>query len=143
MSAFWIVILIGVAIFIYSQFKRNNNLSVYDNNRSVIDAWINSKDGKLETFMYSIYQNDALTVNRGSTIFVGCFDRRTGGRCGFYFEIRDGKIILDKLYFPEGITSWHSTRAREALNHGVSLFQLLNLAESDHQEKFPKWRNKE
>ena len=54
MSAFWIVILIGVAIFIYSQFERNNNLSVYDNNRSVIEAWINSKDGKIETLLANL-----------------------------------------------------------------------------------------
>ncbi len=142
MSVFWTVVLIGVAFFLYSQFKRESDLTIYDKNRDVIEAWVKSKNGIFENFRFTVYQNDALMVNKGSTIFVGFFDRNQGDDCGFYFELKDGQIILDKLYFPSGITSWHKTKARDALQYGVTLYELFNLAEEDHHEKFPEWKNK-
>jgi len=142
MSIFWTLVLIGVGIFLYSQFKRNNDLSVYEENIDLIKNWVTSKSGDFETFRFSVYQNDALMVNKGSTIFVGFFSRNEDDDCGFYFELKGGEIILEKLYFPTGITSWHSTRAREALQHGATMYELLNFAEEKHHEEFPQWKGK-
>lgn len=142
MTVFWIIVSIGLVIFLYSKFKREVQLSAYDENRTLIEKWVNSKNGKFESFRFNIYDNDILTVNKGSTIFVGMFDRDDGENVGFYIEINNGDVVLDKLYFPSGITSWHSTRAREALHHGVTLFELLNLAETKHHDEFPEWKNK-
>ncbi len=141
MSAFWIVVIIGVGIFLYSAFKRGVLLNTYDLNRSLIEDWVKRKDGKCDTFRFSTYQDDSLVMMKGSTIFVGFFDRHKGESCGFYFELNDGEIVLEKLYFPAGITSWHSTKAREAKLHSTTLYQMLNYAEKSHHGKYPKWRN--
>ena len=142
MTVFWTVVLIGVAFFVYSQFKRDSDLTIYDKNRDLIEDWLIRKNGVAEKFRFSVYQNDALMVNKGSTIFVGYFDRNQGDDCGFYFELKEGQIILEKLYFPSGITTWHKTRAKEALQYGITLYELFNLAEKEHHKKYPEFKKK-
>ena len=142
MSVFWVVVAIGFVFFLYSKLKREIQLSAFDKNRNLIENWVKSKNGDFDSFRFKIYENDILTVNKGSTIFVGMFDRSDGENVGFYIEVKDGEVILDKLYFPSGITSWHSTRAREGILHGITLYELLNFAEEKHHEQFPEWKDK-
>ncbi len=141
MSTFLLVVVIGVAIFIYSNMKSTHSQEIFDVCKPIINNWITEKNGVLETVMSATYNDDSLCVHKGSRIFVGQFDRKEGESCGFYLEVLNGEIALSKQFFPNGITSWHSSLAREAKLHGVTLFEMLNLSESNHHEKFPHWKD--
>ena len=141
METFFIVVCVGIVIFVYSNMKKSKSQDIFDGNSPIINKWILEKGGLLASLLCATYSDHSLTVNSGATIFVGKFNRKHGESSGFYIEIHNGKVILDKQYFPDGITSWHKSLSRDAKLHGITLYEILNRAEARHHEEFPKWKD--
>jgi len=141
MEAFLIVVGLGIAIFVYSNMKKSHSQDIFDAYSPIINNWVIEKGGVFESILSASYNDYALSVNKGATIFVGKFDRIHGESSGFYIEIHNGIVVLGKQYFPDGITSWHKSLSRDAKLHGITLYELLNKAEARHHEEFPKWKD--
>jgi hypothetical protein len=141
MTAFFLVVAIGVAIFVFSNMKRNHADEIATLFKSVIEKWVVANDGDLDTLLFKTYNDPTLTTCAGGVIFVGQFRRNKGDSCGFYIEIVGGEVGLGRLFFPDGITSWHASLAREAKINNIPLYDALILAEERHHSKFPKWKD--
>ncbi len=141
MIEFILVAVIGIGIFLYFAMKKNHSDEVVSLCKPIIDKWVLEKDGQLDTLFLTTYNDPSLSNFPGARIFVGKFERNKGESCGFYIEIIDGIIAADRIFFPHGITSWHSTLAQSAKLNGIKLLDALIIAEKNHHEKFPEWKN--
>jgi hypothetical protein len=141
MTAFFLVVAIGIAIFVFSNMKSSHADEIANLCKSIVEKWVTENDGKLDTLMFKTYNDPTLTTYAGGLIFVGQFRRNRGDSCGFYIEIVGGEIGLGRLFFPDGITSWHASLAREAKINSVTLYDALILAEERHHIKFPEWKD--
>jgi len=52
--------------------------------------------------LYKIYDDSNLSENYGAVIFVGQFDRDGEDSPGFYLEILNNRILLERLFFLVG-----------------------------------------
>ena len=141
METFLLVVVIGIAIFIFSNMKETHSKEILDVSKPIVNNWIAGKGGLLDSVLLATYNDELLCVNQRARIFVGQFDRSGAETCGFYVEVVDGEIVLSKQYFPDGITSWHTRLSREAKLNGMTLYEMLNLAEENHHKKFPHWKD--
>ena len=137
-----ILIVIGVVvIYIFSNTKTAHQAEVADLCSPILNNWVTSKNGKLESIMHAQYKDENISIKQNSRIFVGQFDRFEGESCGFYIEISGGEVVVEKIYFPNGITSWHKQLFQQAKIANKKLFDLLNDAEEAHHVKYPSWRD--
>lgn len=141
MTAFLLVLVIGIGIFVFSNMKSSHAGEIANLCKPIVEKWVVEHDGKLETLLFKTYNDTTLSTGSGGLIFVGQFGRNSGDSCGFYLEIFDGEVELGRLFFPDGITSWHASLARDAKLNGISLHDALVLAEERHHQKFPHWKD--
>lgn len=141
MEAFVIVALIGIGIFVFSNMKQKHSYDVADLIRPIINDWVESRNGLLDSVRFSIVDEPSIAENFGARMVVGKFKRKAGADCGFYLEIEAGRVVLGKIYFPDGITSWHKNMTLEAKMYNRTLHDLLNLAERAHHDKYPQWKD--
>ncbi len=143
MTEFILVAFIGIAIFVYFAMKKNHSEEVFSLNKPIIEKWVLENNGVLDSLLYATYNDTDLTIYPGSRIFVGQFKRNKGDSCGFYLEIIGGNIEIDRIFFPSGITSWHSSLSQTAKINGIKLLDALIAAETSHHKKFPEWKDYE
>jgi hypothetical protein len=141
MTAFWLVVVIGIALFIFSNMRNSHKQDVFDLCKPIVNAWIAEKNGVLDSVMAATYRDDQLAVHPGAYIFVGQFDRREGNACGFYLEILGGEVAIGRLFLPSGITSWHKNLSMQAKSSQSTLLQMLEIAEEQHHKKNPNWKD--
>jgi len=140
MAEFFLVVVIGVAIFVFANMRSSHRQDIMDLSKPVLNSWVVDHNGVLDSIMLTTYRDDQLSVNPGAHMFIGMFKRHEGKDCGFYVEIVDGELVLGRIFFPDGITTWHKSLSMQAKLNRTTLLAMLEAAEREHHKKFPEWR---
>lgn len=139
MAELFLVAVIGVALFVFSNMRGSHRQDVIDLCKPVLNSWVVDRNGVLDSVMLTTYRDDQLSVHPGAYIFIGRFKRNEGKDCGFYVEIIEGKVALGRIFFPDGVTSWHKSLSMQAKLNQTTLLEMLERAEREHHKKFPEW----
>ena len=140
MIEFILVVVIAVAIFVVTNMRNSHRQDVMGLSKPVLNSWVLDHNGVLDSLMLTTVRDDQLSVHPGAHMFIGRFKRDEGKDCGFYVEILDGEIVLGRIFFPDGITSWHKNLSMQAKLNQTTLLAMLEFAEEEHHKKFPEWR---
>jgi hypothetical protein len=130
-NAFWLVAGASTLFYIFSKINNYNEKVDISNYKELFEKWIVRNNGILGGYLFSSYKDNELSVFNNSRIIVGTFKRNDNlDPAGFLIEIYENEIVLEKLFFPSEIASYHKTASVNAKLLGTSMYQILCNLES-------------
>lgn len=128
------IVIVSLVIFLYPLIKNTKLTNENFDNLRLMLSWLTDRGASEESIRYKIYHDPDLCEIPGAVIFVGQFNSEERDSQGFYLEILNNRIVLEKLFFPSGITSWHSFLSQQCKQSGTTLYSALVFAEKSHNE---------